>query len=340
MGTDVDVDSLAKQARRCFRQGKFDEARSPFFSQAVEADEENAELHLGLATVCFLAKRYDEAITHFQRVSQLEPTNGKALINLGAVYNRVGEYKKAVDVLRKGMQKLRDSAEGFYNLGFAQRNLDQNSMAVQAYRQAIRIDPEMAEAHFNLANVLCDMKNLQQAIKHYKLALEINPKFERAQRKLDAAENAKNEAKQSISPFGRLVDEKALRAKAKPGAGRELSEMEQSEDQRKVHLISGEISVAAAEFLEHLQEELFPSLNALNRAVAQGDETPAAVSRAFDNYEAALKRMVELRKGYKRKVLELRAHEELITAPRIKSILEPSIEPMELWKTRCFLNGY
>src|SRR3712207_7165621 len=67
----------------------------------------------------FLAGRNAEAAKHFERITRLTTNPGKALINLGAVYNRIGEYQKAVDAIRKGDRKSTRLNSSHANISYA-----------------------------------------------------------------------------------------------------------------------------------------------------------------------------------------------------------------------------
>jgi len=318
MSATSDVDAVVKNARRCFRKGDFAQA-TQLFEQALELDERRADVHMGMATASFLAKDFDKAIHHFNRVTHLKPADGRPLINLGAVHNQMGDYQKAVGVLRRGLQKEKNSAEGFYNLGYAHRKLEQSSMAISAYREAVRINPQMVEAHVNLANVYLDMKNFQQAILHYHKALEVNPDFESAKRGLETAEQTKQEAKKAISPFGRLVSQGTLRKKS-AGSERELNENERIEDRTRLHVLSEEIDAAAKQFLAHLRDTLDKRLVVLDRAITQQGESPSLLVKAYEEFAEAVADSAQLRRTFKRKMLELRSHEEMIASPKIPGL--------------------
>ena len=317
MSSTPEIETLCRKAGRSVRKGEYPKALE-LYRQAAALDENRFEVHEGLATASFLSNDYENAITHFNRMTQLNPRQGKSLINLGAVYNRMGEYRKAIDVLRRGIPREKNSGQGFYNLGLAYRKLGQSAMAISAYREAIRIDPEMAEAHQNLANVYADMKNYQQAILHYKQALELRPGFDRARRGLEHVQQALKQAKQAISPFGRLVTSAAPRPRATPVVERQLTDDERLADRKAVHSLAHDIETAAKALFKVLQTEFEPSLLALNRCVAQPDESPSVISEAYDDYHNALIRTNELRRRLKRKILELRAHEELMNTPDLK----------------------
>lgn len=322
-----DLDALVKQAQARVRDGGIAEAIE-LFQKALPRDEDRADVHEGLATAYFLSRDYENAIKHFSRVTLLKPTSGKALINLGAVYNRMGRYEDAISALRRGIQREKKRGEGFYNLGLAYRGLGQLSMAASAYREALRLDPKMAESHLNLANVYVDMGNNRQAISHYTKALEIHPNFERAQRGLKAAEEAIRRAKQSISPFGRLVDEERaasdpkrqqrLRARAPatasgtgaPAVPRKLSDDERRDDRDTVYALALEIETVSKRVLVNLKQNFDHRLLALDRAVVHGGEATSALLKAHEDFQEAAAQLDELRHAMVRQIRQLRAHED------------------------------
>lgn len=308
MSANADPESLCKQARRALRKGDGSQAIQ-LLRQAIEADGDYAGAHEGLGTACFLAKDYDGAIEHFTRASQLKPRDGKSLINLGAVYNRIGESQKAADALRRGIQRDSRSSEGYYNLGIAYRHLNDLSMAVSAYREAVRLNPEMAEAHHNLANVYVQMGNHRKAIEHYKHALEVKPSFERAVRGLRKAEEAASASKTEEGPFGRLVNEAAYAQRADEQVGRELTEAERFEDRQTIRAVSAEIAACTRVFLDHLKADMLSSLLSVSRDVSHGADLTRSSIADYEKFHDAIARSRQLRDELKQKIAELQAHE-------------------------------
>jgi len=318
MSTANDIESLSKLAKKHLRQGRLQEAIESF-QQILELDETRVDIHEGLATAFFMASLPEKAVEHFKRVTELDPRQGRSLINLGAAYNRIGNFDEAIKVLRRGIQKDKSHSEGFYNLGFAYRGLNQLSMAVSAYREAVRIDPKRADAHANLGNVYIDLGNNQQAIMHFKQALEIDPDFERAKRGLEIAQQAIQQAKSAISPFGRLVDQNSLGPKSVAKVERQLNDTERMKDRQRTYRLVTEIKSQAKAFLQQLTAEFEPQLTELSRAAADGQTAPAALNKAIGSYQAALKQSADLRRALKQSLLELRAHEEFMNTPPVRA---------------------
>lgn len=309
-----EIQELVDQAKQCLKSRQFDQATS-LFQQAIEKDEFNVKLHESLVSAYILAKEYQKAAEQLEKILRIAPQNLNAMINLGAMYNKIGKHNEAAEILRKAIAKDKNSSHGYYNMGIAQRHLGDMTMAAWAYREAIRLDPQMAEAHQNLGNVLMELGQFKQAIRHYEDALKIKPEFRAAQRGIERAKGQLEEASQPVNPFGRLVDESMMQGAAQSQTDRELTEEERLRDRSTIYNLTQDIEAASENLVEFLRNDLDKVLSALNRSIAQESVSPGSISRAYEDYQVAVTRINNLRRAQKRKLLELRAHEEIICTP-------------------------
>jgi hypothetical protein len=70
--------------------------------------------------------------------------------------------------------------------------------------------------------------------------------------------------------------------------------------------------------LEFLKLKLEPTMIELQRTMAEGTNAQTPLADIADQFHSAANQWNELRRSLKRKVLELRAHEELVNAPEVK----------------------
>lgn len=310
----ADLESLSKQARQLFRQGKHAESIL-VFQQALEFDPDEPDVHDSIATAYFHVKEYDKAIGHFTRVTQLRPKDAKAYVNLGAVYNRKEDFSKAAEMLKKAISRDGNSVEAYYNLGIAYRGLKQPAFAINSYKEAIKINPRMLDAMQNLGNTYLEMNNAKAAIEQYQKALEIDPEFTRAQRGLARAEEAQNKAKAEFNPFGRLVDQNPLQqAKAEIRVKRMTSE-ERIADRQFLRRTVIETQGICTQMFEHLRDTLGDGLAQLNRSVQMSrQEVHRTIFDARDQFESACQKFQFLQSELLRLSKELQAHESELKA--------------------------
>lgn len=310
---EVDIDGLCKEGRQFFRQGKYPLAIQAF-EKALKANPDLPDVHDAVATAYFATKNYDKAVEHFTRVTQLKPMDAKPLINLGAVYNRKEEFQKAADILKKAITRDGKAIEAYYNMGIAYRGLGQVAMAINSYKEALRINPRMLDAIQNLANCLLEQGNHKAAVEQYKKALELNPDFERAQRGLKRAEEAQQSAAAKFSPFGRLVNEAALKQTPSQESAqiryRNLSGEQKTNDRQVLRRLMIEMNTAADELHSHLLNELEDSIVQLNRAVQSGQrDTGKQLFSSYETFQEAFREFTTLQNTVQKLEKQLQLHE-------------------------------
>ena len=311
---DVVSNGLVERGRALLKSRQF-EAAVDCLKEAIGTTPTSAEAHDSLAAAYFLQGQFSEAAVHYTKVTLLKPMEGKAFFNLGAILNKQGEHQKAVEVIRKGIQRDKKCADGYYNLGVAHRKLGQHAMAASAYKEAIRINPKFAEAYQNLGNVYIEMQNLMLAVINFKKALEIRPDFERARAGLDKAQGQQQVQKNAISPFGRLVDTTQGTNNSAPAAlDRELTESERTADREQLRVLCAEIEKLTKTCRDGLSSTSSVALRMLARTVAEGDSAEFTLTQVSREFRKSVEKTSEARRQMKRKILELRAHEELMTA--------------------------
>ena len=305
----ADLESLTKEGRHLFRQGKHADAIR-VFEQALQIAPDQFEIHEAIAAAHFVLKQYDQAIAHFTRVTQLKPMNAKAYINLGAVYNRMENFQQAADILKKAISRDGKAVEAYYNLGIAYRGTKQPAMAVNAYKEAIKLNPRMLDAMQNLGNSYLEMNNPKAAIEHYKHALEIDPDFVRAQRGLARAEETLNQASAAFNPFGRLVEQNPVKQVKLDVQLKKMTQEERLADRQTVRRLIIESQAATLQLFEHLRDKLLEDLAQLNRGVQKSrGEVHKSLFEANEQYQTGFQKFQNLRTQLQRAAKDLQSHE-------------------------------
>lgn len=309
------LDELCEAARGLLEKGQPAEAIKKY-QQVVEQNVDHIGGHEGLALAYSMMSDWGAAEKHFAKVIQLQPMQARHYINLGTMYNRKGDYPKAVDALRRALQRDRKNANTYFNLGLAYRKLKQTAMSASAYKEAIKLSPEFAEAYMNLANVYMDMSSMQQAVQMFKQAIEIRPNLEKAKRGLEKAQAAIADAKKMESPFGRLVDADR-RAKTVPTMERELTEEERGADRQQIRILMEAVETMVKDAHHHLEHVLERKLHDLHVTITS-HESGTDLTRNAREFREAVQYWTNIRQQIRRKMVELRAHEELMSAPEVK----------------------
>ena len=90
------------------------------YKQAINIDRRFWQAYNNLGKMYALMKRYEEAISEFQKAMTFAPRNvSEPHLNLGGVYVEIGHYDMAVAYLQRALEIDPDSREALINLGVA-----------------------------------------------------------------------------------------------------------------------------------------------------------------------------------------------------------------------------
>jgi hypothetical protein len=133
---------------------------------------------------------------------------------------------------------------------------------------------------------------------------------------VERAEDALNADKATRNPFGRLV-ETAQHRTAADVAGRTLTDEERHEDRQKVWAIAQEIKVLTEACGSQLHQHFETHLKGLARTIAE-NRPGGAILEAAEAFRLAATEWASLRQQLRRKLVELRAHEEFLHTPDLQ----------------------
>jgi eukaryotic-like serine/threonine-protein kinase len=92
------VQGYATWAEVLSQQGRFDEAR-PLAEQARQLDPLSMQAHQSLGLIAYYARHYEEALAHFQKMTDLQPSNGAGYLFRGPVLSQLGQHAAALKEL-------------------------------------------------------------------------------------------------------------------------------------------------------------------------------------------------------------------------------------------------
>jgi len=160
-------------------------------THAVAVTRDNASEHHRLGNALRMERRFEQALTHYERTIELAPRQSGARFGLGDLYLRAGRLEEAVATYRRGLELEPKHARGHANLGLALLRLERYDEAQPHLERSLelraRVAPgvgptptELATPHVALADVLSQLGDLDGAIAHYERALAIDGSRARA----------------------------------------------------------------------------------------------------------------------------------------------------------------
>jgi Flp pilus assembly protein TadD len=130
---------------------------------------------VGLGEVYLAARRWDEAIREFGRLSEVPGQAAIALSAIGAVHLEKGEYEEAIGFFIRSAQIDTDNRWAHLGRGVALFALEQYVGAEEEAHVLLRANPHDSDALVLLGNVQARTGRHENATSAFQLALSLNP---------------------------------------------------------------------------------------------------------------------------------------------------------------------
>jgi tetratricopeptide (TPR) repeat protein len=135
---------------------------------------------------------YQSMLLMWYDVARKNPTNARALSNLGLSLMNNGDTEAAVLQLTEAVRLAPNYPQALNNLGAALSNLDRPAEAVPYFERALERDPRFKKANFNLGQALSKLGRWDDAAASYARDLVLRPRNYETSAKLGyALEKAK-----------------------------------------------------------------------------------------------------------------------------------------------------
>lgn len=169
-----DRTSHAMLAEISFKNGDCEAARDEYAASQLSPPQSSGALK-EFGSCLVQQKRIQEALPVFQRLSELEPENRRALYELAVVQFLNGRYTTAIKILESLLARGPD-ADAFALLGEAYEAISDTEHAIGALRRAISTKPDVPEYYADLAYIYQAQRDFQQGIDIVNAGLQRNPK--------------------------------------------------------------------------------------------------------------------------------------------------------------------
>ena len=152
----------------------------------IESDPEYVMTRAKYGWALYLAKRFDEARSVWNKVLTEEPLHGPVLSNLAQLEYLQKNYQQAFDNYNKSLSVPEDSpfaisnnkelrASTLYRFALAAKQINKIDEAVSALQLAVDYSPSYVDARFELGNTLIGMKEFGEAVSNLEIANALQP---------------------------------------------------------------------------------------------------------------------------------------------------------------------
>lgn len=135
-----------------------------YLQRAVAAAPERTDGLLALAHLYQQNESFNESLTYYHKVLNLEENNVQALLGAADIYLVQKAYEKAEKFYLKSFSQTRDIAGAHLNYGILLYQTGRTAEALEEYRNAAALAPEKPEISYNLALILKETGDLEEAL--------------------------------------------------------------------------------------------------------------------------------------------------------------------------------
>jgi tetratricopeptide (TPR) repeat protein len=218
------------------------------WQRATQLSPDDAEAHGNLGKALHDRGRLADAVASYRRTLEIEPELPEVLLHLGNALGALGKIDEAVESFSRLLKIRPDYPEAHCNLGNALRILGQLDAAEASCRRALQLKPALPEAHHNLGNALLDLGRLDEAAASYRNALTLKPDYPAV-----------------LTNLGKVLRSQGRAAEAEASCRRAI---EIKPDSAETIAFLGEIYADKGQFAE--AESLFKRAISIEPALAEG----------------------------------------------------------------------
>ncbi|GHT63501.1 hypothetical protein FACS1894110_01450 [Spirochaetia bacterium] len=251
----------------------------------------------------FMQNKPKEAQAILEKITAQDPSNVKAFLYLGIVYQQLDMIDEAITTYRRILPRAgNEQARIAYNLGNAYYIKGSAVFAEQYYTQAIEADPGYASAYLNRGNTRIKAGSLNTAMPDYELFLILEPNSpKRPQieqlmafiREESTAEDRRKEEAAEQAERQKIVAENAAKEEAAAAEQRREQAAAFAEQQKKIaeetaerqRIAAENAAKDAAERRQRMMDELSASLQSSaenTRGLSAGSEDVLGYEGEFE----------------------------------------------------------
>lgn len=151
----------------------------------IVTDEIKAALEKG--NQLFDEKKYEEAITVYERIIAQEPEAFIINLNIGHCYFQMEKYEIAIEYYQKVLARLPDNKNALLGIGNAYLNMGKKEEALAWYSKIKFEDIDDPIVLYNMGNSFYENSLYEESLKYYQRALKIQEDFLDARYRLGLA---------------------------------------------------------------------------------------------------------------------------------------------------------
>ena len=160
-----------EQGILAFQEKRYEDA-AQLFTQAIEAEPENAIGYVNFGNLLAVLDDTERAERFFQKAITVDETMATAYYGLANLYYNVERYAEAVKLYEKAVQHNIQGADVYYMMGKCFEKLENPKLALPYLQRATELAPEDMQIRLAYAIVLCALEMFDEGKKELDFMIE------------------------------------------------------------------------------------------------------------------------------------------------------------------------
>ena len=144
----------------------------PLLNDVLDAEPVYLKPYVTLGNIYYGLKRYDDAITEYEKALSIYPAHIPILLNLAVSYMELGNYPSMLDALKKAEQQDNNSAQLLYLMGLYYIRVQNFEQAKTYLIKSDKLDPHSLPTHQLLVKAYYGLGKPAKAYKHAKIIVD------------------------------------------------------------------------------------------------------------------------------------------------------------------------
>lgn len=160
-----------EQGILAFQEKRYEDA-AQFFTQAIEAEPDNAIGYVNFGNLLAVLDDTERAERFFQKAITVDETTATAYYGLANLYYNGERYAEAVKLYEMAVKHQIQGADVYYMMGKCFEKLENPKLALPYLQRAMELAPEDLQIRLAYAIVLCALEIFDEAKKELDFIIE------------------------------------------------------------------------------------------------------------------------------------------------------------------------
>ena len=154
------------------------------YRRVLELDPTNEKALFNLGVIAMDLDQWEEAEKWFQKTVTLHPDSRSSHFNLALLYSRQKRHRESIQILSSLVERFPSHTTSYQLLGDSYVAVEQYEEAVKAYLGCMKVDSLQVSCQHNIGVAYVELGQFEEAERSFQRTLKLDPNYSNAKRHL------------------------------------------------------------------------------------------------------------------------------------------------------------